>query len=1415
MSDPLGEPQKEDARPAEVFLSYHSPDRPELLKIRELLATRGIASFLDRDNLVAGMPWPQALEQALGRANAVAVFLGGKGFGLWQKREMGYALDRQVREEAANLGFPVIPVLLPGSDPAAGFLFLNTWIDLRRDVTDPEAIDALARAIRGTVSPAAQGAALAVCPYRGLRPFLEEDRSFFFGRKSSIERVLEATLRHPLVAVVGPSGSGKSSLVHAGLFPKLRARRPPDPTWDMVSFVPTDRPFHQLAAALIVLLLPEAGEVDRIAEGKKLGDQLARGEVALEAVISRALEKSGGTDRLLLVVDQFEELFNRAADTDRETLVSMLLAVLGRAPVTVLITLRASFYPHIIESNRALSDYLERGVVNLGPPTREELREAIVEPARRVALELESGLVERILDDLEDTPGQFSLLEFALTRLWDKRRDRVLTHVAYDEIHTVAGAVAQRAEEVYQGLSSERQTQARHLFTRLWAPSGANSGKDGRQRATVPELGQTYWPVIKALADARLVVTASDAATGVDTVEVAHDGLIRDWDRLKGWLAEDRDFLLWRSRMRESIADWETAGAGDAALLRGRLLEEARAWNERRAADLTRREIDFIRESELLVGRELAGKIKGRNRWLAGTIAFAVIVAVLMLVSVREWQRAEGQRQQLNSQHLASQAMEQLPVDPETGLLLAIQAIEAKPTLEAQDALRHTLEQSRVRRVLVGHSNLITALDVSADGKLLATGSTDRDVRVWDMTTGKPMWTMTGSAAVLDVLIGRDGKRVFAIGRDGVARAWDVESGKAIFETRGPAGAVTNALWSPDGSVVLAIAPDRQARLWRAESGRAIGLPLVENGGVSAIAMSEDASMAATGGADGGAALWNAADGALIGRIGHIGDSGSRVSALAFNPDGRSLAVGAIDGSIRLWNTRGREVPIPQAGHRAAVTRVLFSPDGAVLASAGQDNAAVLWDVRDAKSLRAPRMLSRHADTVDHLAFSTDGRMLATASRDQTAIIWDVATGGSISELRGHTDSLSGVQFSPDRSSVEMRVITVSRDRSARVWAAVTGQDWTVLRGHAGEVTTVAFSPDGTRVLTAGSDNLARIWSVATRQTEHVLSGHRDSLEVARFSPDGTRAVTGSRGLTARVWNIATGETDFVLEGHTDALRDARFSPDGGHIVTAGNDGTARIWDARNGKPRLPVLAGHADRVYTAVFSPDSRQVATGSADRTAKIWDLVSGRVLSLTGHKDGVRSVAFSADGKLLATASDDGTSRVWQVDSGALAVELKGHEEHVRTVEFSPDGRSLVTASWDGTARIWDSATGAPRHTLKRHRSNLSAAGFSPDGKLVASAGWDASAYIWNAQTGEIVRELSGHNERVLGIAFSPDGKLVATASRDGTARLWASDFTVAGDAFPCGSCGAIDKVLGLARTRVTRGLTAHEQKQFLGE
>jgi KaiC/GvpD/RAD55 family RecA-like ATPase len=467
-----------------------------------------------------------------------------------------------------------------------------------------------------------------------------------------------------LVALVGPSGSGKSSVVQAGLLPLLRRQRPPKATWDAVAFTPGDRPFHRLAAKLIPLLEPALSETDRLTEAQKLGDRLAAGEVLLEDVVERVLEKSNGTDRLLLVADQFEELFTLTPEADRRPLVEALLQALKRVPLTLVLTLRADFYGHAIALSRDLSDRMERGVVNLGPMTRQELEKVIVEPARRVGLKFEPGLVERILDDVGEEPGNLPLLEFALTELWARRQAGRLTHAAYEEIGGIAGAIAQRAEEVFGGFTPEEQEAARRVLTRLVRVARPEEGtEDTRRRATLAELspsqvgkGPGVRAVVKALADARLVVTGRDEATGEETVEVAHEALIRGWERLRRWLDEDREFLLWRQRLRVALEEWQRTGRDEGALLRGAPLTEAERWLAERAEDLNLDEQKYIRESVALREREQTARQRLRQRITLGLGVGLLIALTLAGLAGVGWRRAEEQRQIALARQLAAQA---------------------------------------------------------------------------------------------------------------------------------------------------------------------------------------------------------------------------------------------------------------------------------------------------------------------------------------------------------------------------------------------------------------------------------------------------------------------------------------------------------------------------------------------------------------------------------------------------------------------------------------------------------------------------------------------------------------------------------------------------------------------------------------
>ena len=582
----------------DAFISYHSRDQSQVQALAEKLRGQNLQVFLDRWYLTPGQPWPQMLEQALSACGAVAVCIGPGELGPWQQRELYSALDRQAKET----GFPVIPVLLPGAEPPLGFLKQNTWVDFRFGLSQDLPLRILAAAVRGeppdSVLREHQFETLAsVCPYKGLQFFREEDAEFFFGRDSAIVELYQSVQARQFIALVGPSGSGKSSVVRAGLVPKLR-RETREP-WEIVAMVPGDRPFHHLATVLLPLLETDLGEIDRLRKTAELAGDLTMGTIQLRDVIERIIAKQTGTRRFLLVIDQAEELYTHGENgkTPKQTtdFINQLLQASGSGPLTVVLTLRADFMGQVI-SYRPLSDRLQGGLVTLGPMNGDELQQAVTQPAALLQVGFESGLTERIIKAVDGQPGHLPLVEFVLQRLWEAKPAATLRHQDYEAMGELEGAIAHTADEVYQRLTESDKPKVETLFLQLVQVS--ESADPTRRRALWSELDEASHKIIHRLADARLLVTNEE------TVEVAHEALIRHWQTLQGWLNHGREFLLWRKRLQEAMEAWDKARRDGAALLSGARLKEAQRWLKQRK-DLTGPERAFIQLS-------LRRRIKGR-----------------------------------------------------------------------------------------------------------------------------------------------------------------------------------------------------------------------------------------------------------------------------------------------------------------------------------------------------------------------------------------------------------------------------------------------------------------------------------------------------------------------------------------------------------------------------------------------------------------------------------------------------------------------------------------------------------------------------------------------------------------------------------------------------------------------------------
>jgi formylglycine-generating enzyme required for sulfatase activity/energy-coupling factor transporter ATP-binding protein EcfA2 len=566
----------DEARPEfDVFISYNRRDHTVIERLAEALRGRGLRVFKDDWYLKPGEFWPTALENKLSASRAVVVAVGGHGLGAWQQREAVAALERQHQETRAGNPFPVIPVLLePGSQDQAGLIFLrqNTWVEY----SDPRAPDLITGAIRGQAPAELYDAQhpdprTLICPYRGLNVFRENDADFYFGRDAYIENLSRAVDCHPIVAVVGPSGSGKSSLVRAGLMPRLRRQRS-GRVWQIAAVIPGKRPFLSLARALLPLREPakmlewSKAQIDR--ETEDLERRFERdGAEHLGHVVEQILEEEPGTSHVMLFVDQWEELYSYRPAQDAaaqaahaKTLrgfTDMLLAVVGQWPVQVLLTLRADFWGEVL-NDEPLAARLEVATVHLCAMDRSALAEVIRRPAEMTHLRIDEALVEALLDDAFGQPGDLPLLEFALQQLWNARSDSQLMLAAYDAMGRLGKAIVTHADAVYRKLGAAERAAVPGVFAALVQVDEART--DLRRRARLAELSGAGQTLARRLASERLLVTGRDMDSGEELVEVAHEALLRHWPKLDDWIRERRGALLTLRQLQSDAETWRAKG---------------------------------------------------------------------------------------------------------------------------------------------------------------------------------------------------------------------------------------------------------------------------------------------------------------------------------------------------------------------------------------------------------------------------------------------------------------------------------------------------------------------------------------------------------------------------------------------------------------------------------------------------------------------------------------------------------------------------------------------------------------------------------------------------------------------------------------------------------------------------------------
>ena len=1358
----------------DVFLCYETADLGCAERIASGLKAAGLQPWFDCWYSPPGADQDDdSLRNAALRASSTcAVLVGPRGLSGWDSGALGLALRRAQRDPE----FRLFAVLLPGlSEPFEPTrlplaVWSAPWVDLRAGLDQPGGLAQLSYAIRGTVAMSNWPAALvdARCPYRGLHAFEEGDAELFFGRDADIQRLVERLKTTRFLAVVGPSGSGKSSLVRAGLLPSLRRGAVPGSSdWTQILFTPGSEPLGALAAHLLPSATPGANQ--------RLVERLARDYRGLHETVMASLTGRSGHSRVLLVVDQFEEIFSQCHDDqERRQFVANLLyaSAIPDGRTQVVITMRADFYAHCavlpdLAVRLAADQYL------LGSLDASGLRQAIEGPAHRVGLTFEPGLVGTILDDVAGEPGALPLLEHALLELWGRRQGTLLTLEGYRTSGGVRTALAQRAEAVYSSLAVDDQTVARHVLMRL--TQLGDSTEDIRRRAVLDELvtreeeRDATERVVRALADARLVTTSGDPGSGECWVEVAHEALIRSWPRLRQWLDEDRAALRVHWRLSEAAREWQQLDCDDGSLYRGAALAAAVEWQEANGAALNDREREFLRASVAFQGRERRARERQRRVLTLSLAAGFVLALVLGGLAALQWRQVEAQREIADNERRTATARE-----------LAFQA----------DAVRTGSAVLLPRSVLLAAETL----------KRFSSREAESTLRQGLALLSRPVVALSHPARVQAVAYSPDGQYLATADEDGSARIWSVARGRLVVELR-QAEAVRGIAWSPDGRYIATGGDDRTGRVWDPATGQEIAR-LLHADGVYALAFSPDGQRLGTATTDGGAQVWDWAAGRVVTSVRHAAPASARFTpdggsefaestaqSIAFSADGQYLLTArSTDNTARVWDaSTGRE--LARYEHNDVVLAAAFSRDGRYVATASADGTARLWDVSSGREVEVARMVLERGAPVFTVAFSPDGRFLAAGGYGSITRIEAIPAGTEVASL-WNDDTVQQLAFSPDGRYLA----TASNDRTARVWLVSSGQEVTRMpMDTAGPVYGLAFSPDGRSLATIAEDNTVRVWD-AMRPWQDAGLYHRDNVIFVAFSPD-RRYMASSAGNTVTIWDASTGQD--VLHLTQPAVAWAiQFSPDSRSVLASSFDGNARIWDLESGAQVAIFHHGDNVRVWGTQFSPDGRFVATAGAEGIVRVWEVASGREVMFAKHDAAAGQPRFTPDGRYLVTGSLDRTARVWELATGREVSRIV-LDYAVNDLAIDQSGTYLAVGD-DQTATVWN-LSDSRRVLYLPHETAVNGVAFSPDGHYLATAARNGVARLWDMTTGAQVAAMA-HDKPLNGLAFSPDGRYLATASNDHTLRLWAP---------------VIQDPVAEACARVTRNLTPEEWRQYLGD
>ena len=1162
-----------------------------------------------------------------------------------------------------------------------------------------------------------------ICPYKGLASFQQDDWASYFGRERLVGELAARTVQVGALGVVGASGSGKSSLVAAGLLPSLGAGLlPGSERWIHAVMRPGDHPMAALAAALTV--------VDPTIE-PRIGPRIGDVDDPLAAAMD-AIEQEG---QLVLVVDQFEEVFTLCdSEAERARFIASLGAAAHDSPdrFVGILTIRSDYYGHVAPYPE-LAEALAENHVLIGPMSRDELRRAIELPARRVGLRVEEALVDALVEEVAEQPGGLPLLSTALVELWQAREGGWIRMDAHERTGGVKGAVARLAETAFEQLTDVERDAVRRILLRLVVSDGEAVT---RRRASLDE----FDPERDAVAQRLIAQLARDRllTLGEGTVEIAHEALVREWPRLRGWLEEDQQGRQVRQQLGEAARHWGTGGRESSDLFRGARLSTTLDWATTHASELNELERDFLADSRRASENEAERQRRTNRRLrglLAGVAAFLVIALVAGALALVQRASAKREATRADAQRLGAQAL--VADDLDLSLLLAREGVNLDDSVATRSNLLAALLRSPaaigIARPLPGRLLRVQAIPGTAS---VLVSNNAEEFGLVDTTTRTVTDRFTSAFATPS----SDGTRIGLLDPDGTVRVRDVGSRDSHTVGKLPPAIVQAFLMEPKftpdlDKVITGYFPGPGEppimEIFDATTLRSIARrnsPASLSFGDSSI--SSDGRYVATTMSEGefgepsrSIYVWRTDD--LSAPVRRIQTEDPATFGTAFSNDDRSLAVGLFDGSVLIVDLRTGGQLLMHGRHNAPIQGLGFSPDDATLVSAGDDEQILVWDAATG-ALR--ETLTGHNGRILAPAFSDDGRTLSTVSLDGTLMMWDLSGARRLGRSFPASDGLEGgtqtyLTIAPDGE--HLAIPSSGGDVVIRDTGSL--DEVATIRTGTGEVLAAAFSPD--------SELLATETHLFATQP-----GGSDRYRVALWDAASGESLAD---LTGPALEVTLGPNE-AFPNDVEALA---FSPDG--TVLAGGDDTGHvyIWDVASHRtvgapievPNDPQVEFNG--VLGVAFSHDGSMLAVAYG-QSASVWRLPERELAYTVNVDDGYgrsKAVAFSADDRILATGGGSGVVRFWDAATGGRNGGASGHEVQanacwIESLEFSPDGRVLLASGCDGSARLFDASSrqeiGSP---LQGPGNESNSAVFAPDGRRIFVAYRGGLGFVWNVTLG----------------------------------------------------------------------------------